>query len=51
MAVVADLLGVPIWTAREWARRGIYPTVVIARRRFVRAETFIAWLKERERHG
>lgn len=51
ISAVAEMLGVPLWTAREWARRGIFPTVVIARRRFVRKRTFLRWLKEREHGG
>jgi len=51
IAQVAATLGVPLYTAREWARRGIFPSIVLGRRRFVRALAFHRWLKEHEHGG
>lgn len=51
MPQVAQVLNVPVYTAREWGRRGIIPTIKLGRRVFVRASTFARWLKEREHGG
>lgn len=51
MAQVSQVLGIPLYTCRDWGRRGLIPTVKIGRRVFVRATSFASWLKERENGG
>jgi excisionase family DNA binding protein len=45
---VADRLGLPLLTAREWTRRGLLPVVRVGRRVFVRARALHRWVKEHE---
>lgn len=51
MRKVAELLGVPLYTARAWGRAGVFPSIVLRGRRFVRVVAFHRWLKEHERGG
>jgi hypothetical protein len=50
---VANYLRIPLWTAREWARRGVFPTFRPPKTRcvFVRALTFHRWMEEHEGRG
>ena len=46
---VAELLGVPVSTVREWGRRGVLPRVKLGRHvRFVRAHVEAAILAARD---
>ena len=48
---VAARLRIPLSTAREWSRRGVFPVVRIGRRVFVRAVSLHDWIREHEHHG
>jgi hypothetical protein len=51
MEEVSGILGVPVYTGREWARRGILPTVKVGRRVFCRAVRLREWILEHESGG
>jgi hypothetical protein len=47
LEVVGDQLGVSAWTARTWARQGMFPTVKIGRRVLVNEEDILKMIAER----
>jgi excisionase family DNA binding protein len=51
MRQVASQLGLPLFTAREWSRRGLFPVVRIGRRVFVRAVALHRWIRKNEHGG
>jgi excisionase family DNA binding protein len=49
---VAELVGVPVSTVREWGRKGTLPRVKLGRHvRYVRSHVEAAILGAEERHG
>jgi excisionase family DNA binding protein len=48
---VAHQLGLPLFTAREWSRKGLFPVVRIGRRVFVRAVVLHRWIRKHEHGG
>jgi excisionase family DNA binding protein len=48
---IADQLGVSMWTARTWARRGLFPSVKLGRRVLVREADVLALIDERTVRG